>query len=91
MIDVLERSFFVGCIGGFAFFVLSISGLFMVSGNGTAPAFTEAMIMLNQVPFRLVGAKVGESMLVIGAVFWAVVVAVATFVATVALKKKKDA
>lgn len=77
--ETLTRALEVGAAIGGAFLILSMAGLFMVFGNGTASPFTHLMIFLNEVPFKLVGAQPSSSMLFVAAAFWGLAAAVSLF------------
>lgn len=76
----LDRSLVVGCAVGFGFFVLSLSSILMVMGDGTAPKFTHFMLTLNQLPFKIMEVRAPDSMLFLAAIFWGVLVALCVFI-----------
>jgi hypothetical protein len=77
--ETLTRALEAGAAVGGVFLLLSIAGLFMVFGDGTASSFTHLMIFLNEVPFKLVGARRTSSMLFVAAAFWGLAAAVSLF------------
>jgi hypothetical protein len=90
MKKAFKRALIVGVAAGFLFLVLTVVGIAMVMGNGTAPKFTHLMLGLNEVPFKLVGARVSDSMVLVAAAFWGAVVAAPAFI-VLAVAEKKDA
>jgi hypothetical protein len=91
--EKLTRALGAGAAVGGAFFLLSIAGLFMVFGDGTASPFTRLMIFLNEAPFKLVGAQPNSSMLFMAAAFWGLAGAVSLFLALMLrdwLKRRSD-
>jgi hypothetical protein len=91
MKKAFKRSLIVGCAAGFLFLVFSVVGVIMVNGDGTAPAFTHLMLKLNELPFRLVGARVSDKMLLVGAGFWGVVIAAPVLLIALAVGDNKEA
>ena len=61
----------------------------MVGGNGAAPAFTYAMLWLNEIPFRLFGAKVSDSMILVSTSFWSFVTAATVLVGSIMVDSRK--
>lgn len=84
------RSLEAGGIAAVTFFVLTLISLFMVGGNGTAPAFTYAMLWLNETPPRLFGVKVSDSMILISTCFWSVITSSTVFVCSLLFDSSKS-
>jgi hypothetical protein len=84
------RSLEAGGIAAVTFFVLTLMSLFMVGGNGTAPAFTYAMLWLNEIPFRLFGAKISDSMILVSTSFWSFITAAIVFVYSLLFDSSKS-
>lgn len=84
------RSLEAGGIAAVTFFVLTVMSLFMVSGNGTSPAFTSAMLWLNEIPFRLFGAKLSQSMLLVGTAFWSLITSATVLVCSMMVDSSKS-
>lgn len=77
----LYHAVVAGVCGAAGFFALSAMSLFMVGGNGTAPAFTHLMLYLSQIPIDVLGLPRPEPrMLAIAALFWGSGIAVVALV-----------
>jgi hypothetical protein len=83
MMKLLDRLLVVGCAVGFGFLVVSVLGMMMVMGDGTAPALTHFILTLNQLPFKIMGVRTTDSMLLVAATFWGVLAALCVLIVSV--------
>jgi len=66
---IILISFAVGVVITILFLILSVSAMFLVSGDGSAPAFTYFMLQLIDIPRQLFGMP-SEGALLPASVFW---------------------
>lgn len=74
----LTRAIPMGIWTGIVIFVLGMATFFLVAGDGTAPLVTHVMLFVLQVPQKILGTEV-DTVLIVGPVFWGVVVAAVVF------------
>jgi hypothetical protein len=79
MSRIIELSIDVSGWVGIGFFFLSLGSIFLVGGDGTAPAITHLMLKLGNVPIALFGLSKTYSLLV-APPFWGVVAGACTFI-----------
>jgi hypothetical protein len=78
-----------GTVAGVACFFLSLASLLMTYGDGTAPAFTHAILWLNRVPQSLLGTS-SDRLLLVAAFFWGVVISAISFIGMLLSRLARD-